>query len=81
MPSAWLSPPALAAELGVEPPKIIAWIKSGELLAVNVAQNVGGRPRYRISRAEVDRFLARRSSAPAPKEPRRRKAAEVIEFV
>jgi len=71
--SLWFSPPAFAKELGVEPPKVIAWIRSGELVAVNIAQRVGGRPRYRISREAIETFLRRRSTSPAPKVSRRKR--------
>ena len=70
----WLSPPQVAEQLGIDPGKVIAWIRAGQLAAVNVAENVGGRPRYRISPDALDAFLLGRSTAPDPK-PTRRKAA------
>ena len=67
------SPPALAKLLGIEPPKVRAWIVSGELTAIDVAQRRGGRPRYRIAREAVEAFLRRRSTVPAPRVPRAKK--------
>jgi excisionase family DNA binding protein len=73
--SRWLSPPQVAEQLGIDPEKVIAWIRRGELNACNVAEIVGGRPRYRIDPAELAAFLQRRSTAPTPKPARRRKAS------
>jgi len=70
----WLSPPQVAEQLGIDPGKVIAWIRAGQLAAVNVAENVGGRPRYRIAPEALESFLAGRSTTPQPK-PARRKAA------
>ena len=77
----WPTPPAVAAELGVDPEKVGGWILAGELIAVNVAARIGGRPRWRIDPAELEAFLKRRQSpAPRAPRPRRRQTAEVIEF-
>jgi excisionase family DNA binding protein len=74
-PSHWFSPPQLARQLGVDPSKVVSWIHSGELEAVNVAKSLGGRPRYRIGPVALERFLQRRSTARSPKPVRRRKRA------
>jgi hypothetical protein len=79
----FLTPPAIAEMLEIKPSKVIAWIKSGELTASNVAAKRTGRPRWRISRASFDAFLLSRGPAPPPApEKRRRRAAtpKVIEF-
>jgi excisionase family DNA binding protein len=68
----WLTPPQLAAMLGVEPPKVIGWINRGELRAVNVADKKGKRPRWRISPEAFEDFIKPRTSA-APVKPTRRK--------
>ena len=47
----------------VERHKVIAWIKSGELAAANVATDPDARPTWRIARADFDRFWESRSSA------------------
>jgi len=83
--SVWKTPPQLAKMLGIEPPKVIGWIKRGELRAVNVADRTGGRPRWRISPDAVENFLrVRESKAPPPKatrQRRQRQPADFIEFV
>lgn len=71
---AWLSPPQVAKERGVKPAKVLAWIATGELAAVNHAESRMGRPRWRISRAALDAFDQVRSNrrlvpVPAPREP------------
>ena len=38
------TPPQLAAEWGIDTHKIIGWIRSGELRAINVATTRTGRP-------------------------------------
>ena len=65
------TPPQVAKLLKVSADKIRAFIKTEELVAVDVSQHRGQRPRYRISRDALHAFLARRSSSPPPK-PRRR---------
>ena len=80
----WLTPPQLARQLRIEPPKVIAWINRGELRAVNVADRTGGRPRWRISPDAVDEFMRpRESKTPAPtvKRPKRTQPADFIEIV
>lgn len=77
-----ITPPQLARQWGVSPETIIAWIRSGELRAVNAAVRVGGRPRYLIDQADVVIFEARRAVVAPTKSPRRRPriATGVIEF-
>jgi excisionase family DNA binding protein len=77
-----LTPPQLARQLGVSPDKIVGWIRSGELRAVNIAANPKGRPRYIIDPKDVEAFEARRSIHKTPSVPRRRKRTsdDVIEF-
>ena len=65
-------PRDVAAHLGVDANKVAAWIKGGELSAINVATKPGGRPRYRITPEALDAFLAARSVLPAPKASKRR---------
>ena len=56
-----LTPPQVARRLGVNPDKVLRWIRSGELSAVNVTTKPGGRPKYRIAAADLDTFKNRRS--------------------
>lgn len=65
--AAYITPPQLAARLGVHAEKILQWIGAGEIRAVNVASDkTGKRPRWRIPLTEVARFETSRSNAPAP---------------
>ncbi len=75
--------PRYAEECGVSPDKILAFIRSGELRAINFATKRGGRPRYLIDRDDIEAFEASRAVIPAPKATRRKRAApaDVIEFV
>ena len=74
-------PPQVAERFGVDPHKILGWIRRGELRAVNVATSTGGRPRFRISPADLAIFEASRAAGPQPKiTRRRRKDPSVIEF-
>jgi len=76
-----LTPPQVARRLAVKPGKVLGWIKSGELKAINVAQRPSGRPRWRIDPADLAAFEARRSAGPTPKPVRRRRRnPQVIEF-
>lgn len=71
-----------ARSRGVNVLKILTWIKSGELKAVNVATCVGGLPRWRISPADLDAFDSARAAvpqAPVTRRPRR-KSGHVVEF-
>ena len=80
---AMFTPPELAATLRVNPSKVISWIKSGELRAANLATRTNGRARYRIAKADVEAFLARRSTQSiVPPPPRRKKSTNhhVIEY-
>jgi len=77
-----LTPPKLAKEWGVAPEKILGWIHTGELPAINAASRLGARPRYLIDRVGIAIFEKRRSATPPPPVSRRRKHLEegVIEF-
>ena len=77
------TPPAIAKAYGIKPEKVIAWIKSGELPAINVATRPTGRPRFVVSETDLSTFEARRSAKPIPKSVRRerQKRSDVIEFI
>jgi excisionase family DNA binding protein len=66
--------------LGVNRDKVLRWIRSGELKAANVSDAT--RPRYRVAREDLQRFLEARSAAPSRTLPkrRRRRPAAVTEF-
>jgi hypothetical protein len=60
--------------------KIHGFLRRGELIGVNVAASLSGRLQWRITRESVEAFERRRSSAPTPKVPRRRKRTTEIDF-
>ena len=65
--------------LGVTTDTVLAYIKSGELVAVDVSRGRGERPRWRISESDLLGFLQRRRTAsPAPKPERRKRPAVLI---
>lgn len=69
-----LTPPQLAAEMGIDVDKVYAFIRSGELRVTDTAIKRGGRARYRISRQDAEDFQRRRqNSPPPPPSPRRKK--------
>ncbi len=82
--TAYYTVPRAAELLGTDTDKVLNWIHSGELEAVNIATNRNGkRPRWRVAESALGKFLlARRhpASTQAPSTPRRRKAANVTEF-
>jgi hypothetical protein len=75
------TPPALAKEYGVSPDKVLTWIHTGELRALNIATRPTGRPRYVIDQAAVADFEAKRTTAtPKPARRRKQRPVDVIEF-
>jgi excisionase family DNA binding protein len=78
----FLSPPDAAKVVGVSPDKIRTFIERNELAACNLALNLGGRPRWRIRRSDLEDFLKRRAANAVVKTSRRirRQPVDVIEF-
>lgn len=72
------TPPALARLLGVRADTVVAWIRAGELPAVDVSRPGTQRPRYRVLPDEWERFLRRRAVGvrPPPRTRRRRPDAD-----
>ena len=70
---AYLTPPEIAKRYGVDAHKIVAWIRRGELRAIDVSSTPGGRPRYRIAPADLAIFEQARATGPTPKITRRRR--------
>lgn len=60
--------------------KIHGFLRRGELIAVNVAASLSGRPQWRIPAESVEQFERRRSSAPPPKPARRRKQTVEVDY-
>jgi excisionase family DNA binding protein len=72
----WLTPPEIARSRGVSDEKVLRWITSGELKAVNLADHGSRRPRYRISPEALEAFDRGRQVIPPPKPTRRRRKTE-----
>ena len=82
-PATW-TPPEIAARLRINVQKVLGWISSGELSALNIATKVGGRPRYRIRVEDLQAFELRRTVVPPPppaaRRRRQRRDDNVIQF-
>ncbi|MGA2259562.1 MAG: helix-turn-helix domain-containing protein [Thermoguttaceae bacterium] len=72
------SPPTLAARWGLDKAKIIGWIRSGELRAINAAAKRGGRPRYLIDVEDIQAFEQVREVLPACPQRRVRRNRHTI---
>lgn len=80
--SSWHEPAPVAKTFRVSVHKVLRWIETGELTAVNVAATTSTRPRWRISQEALDAFIAARQSRPAAPAPARaRKRAGGKEYV
>ncbi len=67
--------PELAKWWRVGQDKIRTWIRKGELIAINTATTLCGKPRWVVSPDAVAEFESRRKSGPPPEQekPRRRR--------
>ena len=75
------TPPQVAAERGVSASKILPLIRRGEIAAINMASDPGGRPRWKIPPEALEDFDARRMARPPMKRnKRRRQRGDVISF-
>lgn len=69
------TPPEVGGRYGVDPGKVIHWIKTGQLRAINAARDPNGRPRYLVDIVDLLDFERQRAvTPPEPPAPRRRKA-------
>jgi hypothetical protein len=64
----------------VGPDKIHGFLRRGELVGINVATSLVGKPQWRITPESVEVFERRRSSVPPPKTTRRRKRPAAIDY-
>ncbi len=75
------SPADVAAALRVKIDRVYSLIAAGELTAVNIAQQRGGRPRWRISDEALAQFLrSRQSVKPSPATRKRRKPQGITQY-
>ncbi len=83
-PQSWFTPREVAVQRRVRVSKVMGWIRSSELEAVNHASSTLAAPRWKISAESLARFDAARSSrllVAAPlRRTRRGKGIEVKEF-
>ena len=61
-----LTPPMIAKMWGVKCQKVLTWIRSGELKAIDVASRRGGRPRYLVDIQDLAAFERSREVCPRP---------------
>jgi len=70
----------VASRYRVGEDKVRAWIRRGELAAVNVASALCGRPQFRITAEALTAFERRRCAAPPPKPARQRRCPAQVDF-
>jgi hypothetical protein len=71
----------VATRYGVSEYTVLAWIRSGALLAMNVARTPGAKkPRWRITQVALVEFEAARTQTPAVPRTRRKRAGDAIKF-
>ena len=76
----YYTPAEISEILKVDTDGVIALIRSGELVASNVARSkAAAKPRWRISQESLDRFLASRTNAPTTTK-RSRKTSTVKDY-
>lgn len=63
--SGWLRVAEVGRELSLPRSSVLDLIRRGDLAAARVGHLDARRPTYRVSRAEVDRFIAERSAVVA----------------
>jgi hypothetical protein len=84
VPADTLTVADVAARYAVRPHAVLGWIRTGELVAVNVARSRSAkRPSWRIPVSSLTAFESARRSAgtvPAVRRRERQKAADVIRF-
>ncbi len=76
-----MTPPQYARSRGIGEDKVLAWIHSGELRAINLATKRTGRPRYVLRPEDIEAFELGRSVTPTGGKTRRRRSdPDVIEY-
>jgi hypothetical protein len=70
----------VARRYRVSPDKIRAFIAKGEIVAVNTATVLCGKPRWVITPEALVAFERRRAGGPPPKPARRRKRREMVDY-
>jgi excisionase family DNA binding protein len=76
----YLTPPQIAEILGVAHEKILQFIRTGELRAIDLSSKRGHRPRWHVSRDDLEDFLNRRAAKPLPPSRRRKRRRRDDDF-
>jgi hypothetical protein len=77
----YLQPREVATRLAISYEQVLALVRAGELVGINTAAKLTGRPHYSIALESVEEFERRRRVGPAPQSKRRAKAdTGVIKF-
>ena len=74
------TPRELSRLLRVSPDKVLSWIRSGELGAINTASRRCGRPRYVVLPEQLAQFQQHRQANFPPKTLRRRKQKSFVDY-
>jgi excisionase family DNA binding protein len=74
------TPRELARLLRVSPDQIRAWIRSGELGAIDTARVRCGRPQFVVLPEHLAEFTRRRAAAPPRPAPRRRRRTALVDY-
>ena len=59
-----LTPPEIARQYGVSPDKVLIWIRSGALRAIDASATAGERPRYLVDVEDLEAFERSRQVVP-----------------
>ena len=70
----------VAARYRVGPDKVRAWVRRGDLAAINTASALCGRPQLRITPEALAAFERRRTVGPQPAAQRRRRRTAGVDF-
>jgi transposase len=70
----------VAARYRVGEDKVRAWVRRGELAAVNTASALCGRPQLRVTAEALAEFEKRRAGGPPPRPRRRRRAPAALDY-
>ena len=76
-----MTPPQIARLWGIATEKVMAWIRSGELKAIDAATTLGGRPRFLVDIDDLAAFERSRATTPAPVAKPVRKRTVVKQYV
>jgi hypothetical protein len=78
---AGLTVAAFARRYRIGEGKVLGWIRSGELRAINTASSLAGRPRWLIPPEAITAFEAKRAGGPSPATAKqRRRRTSGIDF-